>query len=107
MKNIRVVKPYVYVVLEHDTFCVNKSLQKSNPNGKSAVLHGIYLNREEAEGKIKALLKRPYKHILERDEEGNIENAQPVWTEGYLSVLKKPLYGADILDKKGIKIKEK
>ena len=61
MKPVKIINSYVYIVLEHHT-------QKAD-----AKIHGVYINKEEAEGKFVKLTKRNM--------------------GGYLAVLKKPVLG--------------
>ncbi len=63
MKPIKLVNSYVYVVLEHHS------------KGKDATVHGVYINREEALGKVESMTLKGAK--------------------GYLAVLKKHLIGKE------------
>lgn len=63
MKPIKVINNYVYVVLQHHTAHTD------------AKLLGVYINREEAEGKAAKVTKANKK------------------SEGYISVLKKSVEG--------------
>ncbi len=78
MKRLRckVVRPYVYIVYEcsdndYVGCCIN--------DGK---IHGVYLNKDEAEGK-RAKLSRTRAFL------------------GYIAILKKPLQGRDLTYKMG------
>lgn len=69
MKPFKIINSYVYIVLEHHT------------DENDAKVHGVYINKDEAEGKA-------HKLRLGRlgDEPKN---------KGYISVLKKPVLGKE------------
>lgn len=70
---MKFIKDYVYVVLEHDTMHAEYKNDKIKMKGSSAVLHGVYINKEEAQGKRNKLIEKGSK--------------------GYVAVLKKPVLG--------------
>lgn len=77
---IKIARQYVFVVLEHDTQQATLD-KKGNPKlkGKSAILHGVYINKSEAVGKgLSVLAANSGKDI------------------GYLCILKKPLHGKNV-----------
>ena len=86
-RKYRLIKPYVYIVYECGEW--NK-LKSDNVEG---VVHGVYINREEAVGKKHSLGNRPIEYIT--DESGD---THPIYAEGYIAILKKPLNGKDLIN---------
>lgn len=70
------VRNYVYVVLEH------ASQQRSVSLYTDAVVHGVYINKEEADGKKTSLIIK------------SIISGSP--RSGYICILKKPLHGKSV-----------
>lgn len=72
-RRYRLIHPYVYIVYECSDWSVRK---KDSIDGK---IHGVYINRKEAEGKVYKLKQRAMESM------------------GYLAILKKPIQGSDLL----------
>ena len=81
LANKKVTRKYVFIVLEHDTHKIvdvfdSRRFTKNVISGKSAIVHGVYINKEEAEGKRRKIIGA---------------------TLGYIAVLKLPLQGKSLL----------
>jgi hypothetical protein len=73
MKPVKLVNSYVYVVLEYHS-------ETTDPR-----VHGVYINKEEADGKRDRLLFGKTKDLIHT----------PATAKNYVAVLKKPLKGKE------------